>query len=78
MKKYYSITFNIYNIIVISKPTSTSILRKALMSGALPIVFNDLFFCSFIPLMIAKQAFSINCVPGWGVRYGQNILLFTC
>lgn len=32
-----------YTIIVISKPTSTTILRKALMSGALPIIFNDLF-----------------------------------
>lgn len=43
VKKYYSITFNKYNIIIISKTTSTSILGKALMSGALPVVFNDLF-----------------------------------
>jgi len=32
-----------YSIIVISKTTSISILRKALMSGTLRIVFNDLF-----------------------------------
>lgn len=45
VKKYYSITFNKCNIIIIiiSKTTSTGILRKALMSGVLPIVFNDLF-----------------------------------
>lgn len=43
IKKYYSITSNVFNIIVIFKTSSTSILRKALMSGALPIVFNDLF-----------------------------------
>lgn len=43
IKKYDSITFNMHKVIVISKPTSTSIPRKALISGALPIVFNDLF-----------------------------------